>query len=309
MLATSSQESLTAYCEALGWDPVRLKSALYPAGPMSLETYVIEPNEQAIETILDFIFLSGAAGICTIQGETGSGKSILKAAITRQFAGTPTIKIIGIDDPGRATTPLRLAGMIHQALDPEAPVSRGATATIRRLTEALAEETARGCTPVIWIDEGQKLTASHLTMIRGLSDATTTTGVPVCKVIVAGTVGLDAMLEQGACEPGERAALVGRCGLYTIALVPWEDTYVNAWIKGLCEVAKSPTSSGPAQNPFTVDAVKFIHAASGGKARSVVQLVELAIHARAKQFAHNPSGSTQISGAYVKAVVQGRCAE
>jgi len=174
------------------------------------------------------------------------------------------------------------------------------------LERALTYVKKGGRTPVIWVDDGQKLSFSHIALLLGLTDVTTATGTPCCKEVIAGTGGLQTMHNQGADNtPDEGAAIEGRCGLYTMALKPWSVDHVDAWLNRVCHAVANPTTTPT--NPFGNGAGAAIHKRCRGKPRMVVQIVELVLLAKAKQFGRTPAFGVGILDTDIAAIMRQRC--
>lgn len=305
MLVSKGTNALDDYCAALGWDAGKLKSVLCPTGIADINTYLIAPNERVVEGLLDFLTLAGA-GLFIIEGETGSGKSALKTLIQRTLVNTSSITMVAVAHPDRQT-PHQVAVALLKALAPTITIPKSAPAVLEALEGALIDGKQNGKPLVIWVDEGQKLTFGHVALLRGLTDVTTPTGAPCCKVVIAGSGGLQSLLAQGATDnPDEGAAIEGRCGLYTMALSPWGVEHVDAWIARVCETVATTNTSSPV-NPFEVGGGAVIHKMSGGKPRVVVQIVELVLIAKAKQFARDVNPNVMISRADIEDIMRRRC--
>ncbi len=187
-------------------------------------------------------------GIVTVTGEVGCGKTMLTHELARMLGGDG-FRVIGVANPPR--TPSGVLASLLAALQVE---SRGGAAA--RLASSLRarvqEEVADGTTPVIVIDEAQRLDARALDELRMLTNPGEGSAVPVV------LLGQPELWPRIARQPQVAQRVVVR-----YHLGPMGAEEVTSYIQHRSRVA------GATRRLFSQRAEELIHAETGGIPRLV----------------------------------------
>jgi type II secretory pathway predicted ATPase ExeA len=283
---------LETWCATVGLDASRLDPALTDTGLNDLTLYLESPYSLAIRAVSDFL-VQGESGIFVIYGSHGLGKTSFRNYVMAALRGSPDHTgryfFARVDDPGLVSH-VQVLRDIAQTLGIEKPprLFRDVRALVLPVIRQARE---RGITTVVWVDEGQKITADMVAMLRSLADVQTDAGLRACKLVISGTPVLHERLEQfEQARPEEIMAFQERVALNRVSLTPWSAEDIRSWWEQLARAL------GGTASPFVRgDAESTMLALTDGVPRAVAQGTRYAIlHAASR-------GNPTISGGDITA--------
>jgi general secretion pathway protein A len=206
--------------------------------------------------------ISARKSLTLLLGEAGTGKTTLVHAAL-QSESCRSARILHLANPvlSRAEFVEFLARSF--ALSPEA--SRSKTAMLAELERVLLDQTARGVTTALVIDEAQSLPDELLEEVRLLANIETPTE-KLLPLVLAGQPELAVRLNQFSLRQlKQRVAL--RCTLEVLDLLE-----TSAYIAGRLRMV-----GGLVTNIFTREAVSLIYERSGGVPRTISVIADNAM--------------------------------
>jgi type II secretory pathway predicted ATPase ExeA len=256
----------------LGWSVEREP---FSASELQSPKCVVNSNRECFEKLSTE--LSGDRfQLFLIVGRAGSGKSLLRRMICEAFTTNPTLskkyRLAVIEDPA-AYTELALLRAIGYSLgltdEDYGSGWRSKARVLNKILKRVAEEAKMGRRVIIIIDEGQKLSAKMLDILKRISDLEYN-GRKVCKTIILTLPTISRKLKP-RCEERrvELEPLVRRTSLTFIRGFSEEETreYIAkqiAYTKGSEDFSTT--------KPFTEEAVKRIHQHTQGQPAKVREL-------------------------------------
>jgi len=287
------------FCKELGWDPERLRIALTDNSVPDLPFYLEEPYVSLIKMVGDFI---GHAenSLFVIYAPHGYGKTSLRNYTIQSIKEfTKRYFFIRVDDPGLMSH-VQLARTFLKGIGIEqAPRNMDDIKAV--LVQELSKARDQGVSTIIWIDEGQKLTADMISLIRILSDIQTQNGLKICKFIITGTPQLKARLDKyEVSHPEEITAFRERLAINVDELKPWTAENIETWWQQVAQ------GLGGSQSPFEeTGAAEVMHRITEGVPRSIVQLTRYVIVYKAQISTGTTITGEDIQWAFLKRVNHG----
>jgi general secretion pathway protein A len=199
------------------------------------------------------------AGLTAILGDIGLGKSSMLRYVLREYAGREDCRVAIIPTPSFKSDYAFLRGIAKEF---GLPPRRSMIDQQEKLFDFVLEEESAGRNVILLIDEGQRLDAKMLELLRVLANFETEEAKCI-QIVLAGQLELrDRLLDK------KNRALKSRIFAPTLmsALSPEETRDMIAF---RCDLAETP-------NPFTPEAVDVLFEISEGVPREIVLTCDLA---------------------------------
>ena len=222
-------------------------------------------HEDCLERLRLTVALGLGLGLGLVTGETGYGKSTVRAALLNEIAHHPALTIAVIDDPMACRTDVLFLRRIMAHLGLAGTGRTGLDLSTALLREIEIRRVA-GETVLLVIDDAHGLASNQLDVLRTLLTATTPAPAPLMVLLFGEPELLDKVARKR--NLAQRAAMT-----HTLNPLNRRDT------AGL--IAHRLTVAGLAtdREPFTEEAIDRIHVVTGGVPAEVVTLAAAGLDA------------------------------
>ena len=218
-------------------------------------------HEDCLERLRLTVALGLGLGIVT--GETGYGKSTVRAALLDEIAHHPGLTIAVIDDPTSCRTDVLFLRRIMAHLGLAGSGRTGLDLSTALLRE-LERRRAAGESVLLVIDDAQGLATNQLDVLRTL--LTATTPVPLTVLLFGEPELLDKVARKR--NLAQRAAMT-----HTLNPLNRRDT------AGLIAHRLAVSGLAEGSDPFTDEAIDAIHVTTGGVPVAIVSLAAAGLEA------------------------------